>query len=379
MSEGEKKGFDTDKYLEAQQKAFDQALTRDSGDSMFIEFGGKPFFDRHAERVLPGYDAECKAEILKQVVKMADVVMVVNALDVLQRPDGRTLRGRIRGDTNLMYDAETLRLIEDASNRNIPITKVVMAVTPSAMSTENRKLIDGFRMELERHGVRLLTHNLIEGYPDPKMFDDGANPFAGNEQASEPGGNLVAISPGGGSGKFGMILSEMYGALARGETPSFVKFETFPIYQLDADHALNMAFEAATADLKNKVLSILSRGEEPRTSYDKDIQNFIVLSKMFEVFGKTESISHMSDAVDMGINRIIDGITDMEIIVKACHAEICNRILRYKGEQASGIETMETVALAEQVLGRFERLYQIQVPRASDMPPSESPPTKEGK
>lgn len=356
-------GFDPKRYLDKQQQEFAAALTKDSEKPAFLEFGGKPFFDHHAERVMPGYDAECKAEILQWTVTLADVVMVVNSLDILVQPDGRKPKGRIRGDSGLMYDKETTRLIDEAHKRQIPINKVVLAVTPREMSSENKRRIDKFRRDLEGRSVKLLTHFGIEGYPHENIFERDKNVFEDNDLVRVGAGNLVAISPGGGSGKFGVLLSEMYNALLEGQTPNYVKFETFPIYQLDAEHALNLAFEAATADLGDKVLDIRSRGERVvdiyRTSYDKDVQNFALLSKMFEIFGKKDELLHMKDAVDIGINRVIDGIVDMEVVIAACRREIERRILRYQKEMASGIEEIKTVEIAQSVLGRFDEIYKI--------------------
>jgi uncharacterized protein (UPF0371 family) len=369
------KAFNTKAYLEKQQQAFQEALTRDPEKPVFIEFGGKPFSDHHAERVLPGYDAECKAEILRETVKVAEVVMVVNALDILRRPDGRTLRGRMRGDTNLFYDNETLRLLQDAHNRNIPIQKVVMSVTPSSMSSDNQKRVDRFRESLKLMDVSLLLHNKIENYPDTSIFESEKNPFDSNDTVITPGKNLVVVSPGGGSGKFSVLLSEMYNALLHGEVPDYVKFETFPIYQLDAAHALNLAFEAATVDLKNKVINIDPRDGQTRTSYDKDLQNYELLVKMFAIMGQTDQVAHLQDAVDMGINQIVHGINDMDKIVKASHKEVMARILRYEAEVATGIESLETVRAAKDILGKFEMVYQIKTrPPISSKKASEKRP-----
>ena len=169
-----KEGFDTRKYLEEQTKKFQDALDNKKDNPAFLEFGGKPFEDRHAERVMPGYDRECKAEILRETVKLADVVMVVNSLDILQQPDGRKPKGRIRGDSGLIYDEETIRLIGDAHKHQIPIDKVVMAVTPREMTSGNKRRIDKFRHDLEKMSVKLLTHFLIEGYPNPNILDNTA-------------------------------------------------------------------------------------------------------------------------------------------------------------------------------------------------------------
>jgi uncharacterized protein (UPF0371 family) len=349
--------FDNKKYLKAQQDAFESALSRDEQKPVFMEFGGKPFGDNHAERVLPGYERDSKAEILRETTKLAEVVMVVNALDILQQPDGRTLRGRIRGDTGLMYDQETVRLLGEAHDRDIPIKKVVMAVTPRDLSLENQRHIDTFSAQLKRMGTDLLIHSKVEGYPDTSKVD--IHLLKENDAAWSGKGNLVAISPGGGSGKFGMLLSEMYTVLAAGGTPDYVKFETFPIFRLDAEHALNLAFEAATADLKNRAVNLEAREGEVRTTYDKDVENFALLKKLFETFGKKDDLLHIADPVDMGVNRIVDGIVDMEKVVAACHSEIIQRIQRYKREVGEGIERVSTLQTAEEILGRFEQIYGI--------------------
>lgn len=356
-----KEGFQAKKYLESQAEKFTQALDRKDGQPAFLEFGGKPFTDHHAERVMPGYDAECKAEILRETVKLADVVMVVNALDILVQPDGRKPHGRIRGDSGLMYDRETVRLVDGAHNRQIPIDKVVLAVTPEDMTSDNKRRIDEFRLDLEKLSVKLLIHRQVPRYPSADIFKDGKNPFKHNDLVRVNGGSLVVVSPGGGSGKFGVLLSEMYNALIVDQTPHYVKFETFPIYQLDAKHALNLAFEAATADLGNKVLDIRSKQErwsgDFRTSYDKDVENFILLQEMFKIFGKSDELTHMNDAVDMGINRVVDGITDMDVVIEACRREIVARIARYDAEVDKGIEEMKTADIARDVLGQFDAVY----------------------
>ena len=355
-----KQGFNSPKYLESQTEKFYEALTSKPNKPAFLEFGGKPFDDRHAERVMPGYEADCKAEILREVVKLADVVMVVNSLDILSQPDGRKPKGRIRGDSGLIYDRETIRLIEEAHKKQIPIDKVVLAVTPREMTSGNKRRIDKFREDLHKINVNLLTNFGIEKYPNVEIFTEGNNPFEKNDPVRVDDGNLVVISPGGGSGKFGVLLSEMYRSLTSGQTPNYVKFETFPIYQLETTHALNLAFEAATADLDNHVLDVRTKGQKKfRTSYDKDIENFILLKKLFKLFGKNEELSDTKDAVDMGINRIVDGIADMDLVVESCRQEIIARILRYEGEVDQGIEKIETVDIARKVLGKFNEIYQI--------------------
>jgi len=253
-------------------------------------------------------------------------------------------------------------LIEDAHKKQIPIDKVVLAVMPKEMTSENKRRIDKFRDDLRKISVNLLIHFSVDNYPSTKIFENNKNPFQKNDDVRVDDGNLVVISPGGGSGKFGVLLSEMYRSLAKGEIPNYVKFETFPIYQLDASHALNLAFEAATADLGNKVIDIRNKKQAKfRTSYDKDIENFALLTKLFEIFSKTKELSKKRDAVDMGINRVIDGIIDLDSIIDACYKEIKTRILRYEIEVEEGIEEVKTVEITREILGKFDKIYQIRI------------------
>ena len=151
--------------------------------------------------------------------------------------------------------------------------------------------------------------------------------------------------------------------------PAFLEFGGKPFenklqnlyHGYEADHALNLAFEAATADLGNKVLDIRENRDNKnfRTSYDKDVQNFALLKRMFEIFGKEKEVEHIRDAVDMGINRIVDGIIDMNAVIEACGIEIRPRILRYESELSESMEELKTVEMAREVLGRFEKIYQV--------------------
>jgi uncharacterized protein (UPF0371 family) len=179
--------------------------------------------------------------------------------------------------------------------------------------------------------------------------------FGHNDVLAEPGRHLVVFSPGGGSGKFGVILSELYHALQRGEVPNFLKFETFPVFRLPEDHPLNLAFEAATADLRNQVIEVAAGV----TTYDKDIENFRLLKRLFEMFRAApwHPISGMIHPTDMGVNVVEQAITNTGRVVEACGAEIARRYMRYMLELAEGDESKDTVDRARLILQKFIGQY----------------------
>ncbi len=346
-------GFSNQLYLEAQTKAFKDKLSYNKGP-IFIEFGGKPFDDHHAARVLPGYDPDIKASILKAINPSVRIIMVVNAKDILHPPFGRTTRGRIRGDSGLRYDLETIRLVKRARDLGFNISQVVLSVTPMTLDAEAKKKIFDFQAILQDLGINLHLHYEYPTYQNESFFENNPAPFSENDQIAKPKENILVFSPGGGSGKFGVILSEMYKSLKRGENPFFIKFETFPVFNLPSDHALNLSFEAATADLGNKVICLGTR----HSNYDKDIANFKHLQQMFSLFPHIDNpINKMKTPIDMGINQIDKGIVSHNHIVRACREEITRRVKRYQDEVASGDEKRETLDKTIQVLEKFNDLY----------------------
>jgi uncharacterized protein (UPF0371 family) len=348
-------GFDSALYTDV-QVGYIRSRIRDSpAGPTYLEFGGKPFGDFHASRVLPGYEANCKAEILNRIGVTAKVVMVVNVRDVLPAPAGRYPHGRIRGDSSLRYSDETVRLVLESRQFNIPIDCVVLSVMPAELRADDAGLIAQFESKLRWHGIPLRRHYAVPDYPDPAVMARAAEVFGRNDVLAEPGRHLVVFSPGGGSGKFGVILSELYHSLSRGERPNFLKFETFPVFRLPQDHALNLAFEAATADLDNKVVG-LAQGV---TTYDKDIENFRLLRELYEMFGvgSDHPVSGMVHPTDMGVNVVDRAITNMGRVAEACGAEIARRYTRYVLELAEGDEYKSTVDRVREILRTFATKY----------------------
>ena len=286
--------------------------------------------------------------------------MVVNAKDILLPEYGRTLKGRVRGDTQLPYDSETVRLIRRARELDLDVNDVVVAVSPRNPTDRDKRILNSFHETLFQEGVKAHTHYEIPGYPDISIIDQAEEVFGHNDVVEQAGNNLIAFSPGGGSGKFGVLLSELYHALKRGQNPNFLKFETFPIFTLEPAHALNLAFEAATADLQNRVIALCSDPQNIVSSYDKDIENYELLKMIFEhhrLPGNGNSIDTMTNPTNMSVNRIIDGIIDEQVIIEACRREIERRISRYTQEVEREFEKQSTLDRTLDIMKTFREKY----------------------
>jgi uncharacterized protein (UPF0371 family) len=336
--------FCNDLYYEEQMTEFNSRIIQgqEYGGGLIIEFGGKPFGDHHASRVLPGYDPDIQASILRSLQHNCDTenVMVVNARDILPEPYGRTPKGRIRGDSKLRYDHETVRMIIEAEDvHDITIENVALAVTPNESSSNqvNNTVHDFKKLVKNSCGLEVVAFPELSGYPDPSRLD--VSNLAPNNLLHKPGRTTVLMSPGGGSGKFGVAFSELFSSSLTTKVPAFAKFETFPVFNLPPNHPLNLAFEAATADLGNRVFSY----NDGRTNYDKDDQNFKLLDWLADTFPDKASHLDVESPFEFSVNVIEKGILNPHVIHLACLKEIERRIDRYTEERNSGDERQETI------------------------------------
>lgn len=348
-------GFDNQVYLDAQLGAFQERIQEMSDAPLVVEFGGKPFGDHHASRVFPGYHPDTKAMIIRGLQEQhhSKIAMVVNARDILYPPEGRTLNGRIRGDSGLRYEDETIRMIKESEDAHgFEVEGVVLAVTPRAAAERSNGHIESFADKLlAATGKELQVCYEIAGYPDIDCIEGGNlnQVFAANDTIAEPGRNLVLLSPGGGSGKFGVALSEIYKKLAAGEPVGFAKFETFPIFNLSTDHPLNLAFAAATADLGNELVD-MGNGQ---TNYDKDCENFDLLAALAARLPDASGyIKRMESQFDFSVNVIETGITDHDLVKFAAWKEVVRRLERYRTECLAGDEKLTTVERTANIAGR---------------------------
>ena len=303
-------GFDNEKYLKIQPEHIKERIAQ-FGDKLYMEFGGKLFDDYHASRVLPGFEPDSKLRMLMQLRDYAEIVIVISARDIE--------KNKVRSDLDITYDNDVLRLRDEFMNRGLMVSSVVITHfngQASARAYQNR---------LERLGIKVHFHYLIEGYPTNVELICSEDGFGKDDYVETTRPLVVITAPGPGSGKMAVCLSQLYQENKRGIKAGYAKFETFPIWNLPLKHPLNVAYEAATADL-NDVNMLdpfhLDAYGKTTVNYNRDIEIFPVLNAIFEgIFGENPYKS----PTDMGVNMIGFCISDDEVCCEASKAEIIRR------------------------------------------------------
>ncbi len=333
---GDRIGFDNAKYLKEQTQAIRERV-ENSGNKLYLEFGGKLVFDYHASRVLPGFDPNVKMRLLQQLSDEADIILCIFAGDIERK--------KVRADFGITYDADALKLIDDLREWGVGVTAVVITRYTGQPSAK------AFKARLERRGVRVYTHSAIPGYPadvDLIASDEGygSNPYI---ETSSP--LVVVTAPGPGSGKLATCLSQVYHEYRRGTPAGYAKFETFPIWNLPLHHPVNVAYEAATADLQDFNLIDpfhLDTYGETAINYNRDVAAFPVLKCILERV--TGQASMYQSPTDMGVNRAGFGIVDDEVVRDAASQEVIRRYFRYRCEYAMGLSDKVAADRAEAVM-----------------------------
>ncbi|MCR5791427.1 MAG: DUF1846 domain-containing protein [Lachnospiraceae bacterium] len=307
---GKKPGFDNQKYLTMQSEHIRERI-RKFGNKLYLEFGGKLFDDYHASRVLPGFEPDSKLRMLMQLSEQAEIVIVINAGDIE--------KNKIRGDLGITYDEDVKRLMREFESRGLYVGSVVMT------HYTGQGAADVFRAKMEKRGVKVYQHYLIEGYPSniPLIVSDEG--FGRNDYIETSRPLVVVTAPGPGSGKMATCLSQLYHENKRGIKAGYAKFETFPVWNIPLKHPINLAYEAATADL-NDVNMIdpfhLDAYGETTVNYNRDIEIFPVLNAIFEgIYGECPYKS----PTDMGVNMAGNCIIDDDVVCEASKQEIIRR------------------------------------------------------
>ena len=324
-------GFDNDKYL-AMQSAHIRERIAQFDNKLYLEFGGKLFDDYHASRVLPGFQPDSKLQMLLQLKDQAEVVIVISAEDIVAN--------KMRGDYGITYDVDVLRLIDAFQGVGLFVGSV--CVTKFTDAPE----VTAFEQKLNRLGIRTFRHYKIPGYPNDVnhiVSDDG---YGKNDYIETERPLVVITAPGPGSGKMAVCLSQLYHEYKRGVKAGYAKFETFPIWNLPLKHPVNLAYEAATADL-NDVNMIdpfhLEAYGKTTVNYNRDVEIFPVVNAMFELIaGK----SPYRSPTDMGVNMAGNCIIDDEVCREASLNEIVRRYFKCLCDQkASGVVKQERFKL----------------------------------
>lgn len=323
-----RKAFDNDKYLELQSR---EILDRVShfGDKLYLEFGGKLFDDFHASRVLPGFLPDAKLKMLLTLKDKVEVVIVINSKDIQ--------KNKIRSDLNINYESEVLRLIDAFRASGLYVGSVCITQYESVAQ------VDAFKKKLHNLGIKTFLHYEIAGYPHDIQNIISENGFGKNEFIETERPIVVVTAPGPGSGKMATCLSQLYHENLRGVKAGYAKYETFPIWSIPLKHPVNLAYEAATADL-NDVNMIdpyhLEAYQRLAVNYNRDVEIFPVLKAMFEaIYG----VSPYKSPTDMGVNMAGYAICDEEAAHQASKDEIIRRYLHSLVDLRNGKITQEAV------------------------------------
>lgn len=328
-----KVGFDNDKYLAEQTAAIRERVKRFE-NKLYLEFGGKILFDFHAARVLPGFDPNVKMHLLQKLRENAEVILCIFAGDIEKK--------KMRADFGITYDTDALKLIDDLGEWGVRVCAVVItrfANQPSAIAFKNR---------LEHRGVRVYTHRITKGYPTEVDTIVSPEGYGANEYIETTKPIIVVTGPGPGSGKLATCLSQVYHDHQRGIKSGYAKFETFPIWNLPLKHEVNVAYEAATAELRdvNQIDHFHLEAYNERTvNYNRDLDAFPLLRRIIEKI--TGEPSFYKSPTDMGVNRAGFGIVDDKVVREASKQEIIRRYFRYACEHAMGLVDQESVQRIE--------------------------------
>jgi len=330
-------GFDNEKYIALQSEHIRQRIEQ-FGGKLYLEFGGKLFDDYHASRVLPGFRPDSKINMLLQLKEQVEVLIVISAHDIQ--------KNKMRGDLGITYDVDVLRLIDVFRSIGLFVGSVVIT------HYQGQSGADAFKKRLEDLGVKVYRHYYIEGYPSnvPHIVSDDG--FGRNEYVETQRSLVVVTAPGPGSGKMAVCLSQLYHDYKRGIRAGYAKFETFPIWNLPLKHPVNLAYEAATADL-NDVNMIdpfhLEAYGVTAVNYNRDVEVFPVLNAIFErIEGKSPYLS----PTDMGVNMAGNCIIDDQAVSDAANQEILRRYYAARCRQRQGKDGGEEAYKLELLLNK---------------------------
>jgi uncharacterized protein (UPF0371 family) len=332
-------GFNNELYLKEQSAAIIDR-TKEFDNKLYLEFGGKLLFDYHASRVLPGFDPNVKMKLLQKLKDKADIILCIFAGDIERK--------KVRADFGITYDTDALKLIDDLNDWGICITAVVIT------RFEDQPAAKVFKNKLEHRNIKVSVHRYTKGYPtdvDLIVSDEG---YGANDYIKTDKQLVVVTGPGPGSGKLATCLSQLYHEHKRGIHASYAKFETFPIWNIPLKHPVNIAYEAATADIQDYNLIDpfhLEAYQETATNYNRDVEVFPVLRRILEKISGEKSI--YKSPTDMGVNKAGFAITDDAAVQEAARQELIRRYLRYSCEYVMGFIDRDTIQRVELLMSEL--------------------------
>lgn len=332
----ENRGFDSEKYIKEQASAILERVEM-FNNKLYLEFGGKLLFDYHASRVLPGFDPNVKMRLLAQLKDKADILLCIYAGDIERK--------KVRADFGITYDVDALKLIDDLRGWGLGVLGVVIT------RFDDQPAAQIFKNRLERRNIKVYTHRFTKGYPKDVELIVSDEGYGANEYIPTEKPLVIVTGPGPGSGKLATSLSQLYHDYKRGIKAGYAKFETFPIWDLPLKHPVNIAYEAATADIGdfNLIDSFhLEAYGKSAVNYNRDVEVFPVLKCILEKVTGTEPI--YKSPTDMGVNRANSGIIDDKVVSWAAGQEVIRRYFRYSCEYAMGFMDKDTIQRVEVLL-----------------------------
>ena len=317
-------GFDTEKYLDAQIK---RILDRVSlFDTLYLEFGGKLRYDYHASRVLPGFDANTKVQMLRRLGNKIEIIHCISAKDI----EGR----KIRRDFGLAYDDQTLKDINDLREVGLDVSAVVIN------RFNNELTANKFKQKLQNRRIRVFIHHELPNYLKDLEFVVSEKGYGKQDRVDTKKRIVVVTAPGPGSGKFSFCMAQVYNDRKRGVKSGFAKFETFPVWNLSLNHPVNIAYEAATADIGDyNIVDPFHKKAYGITAinYSRDVENFAIMEKIIDkIVDKDDPMAKCKSPTDMGVNMVKEGIIDDDVVREASKEEIVRRYFRYHREFVEG-------------------------------------------
>lgn len=329
-------GFDSEKYLDEQSQYIMERVNH--YDKLYLEFGGKLIGDYHASRVLPGFDADGKIKLLYRLREQAEIIICIYAGDIESN--------KVRGDYGITYDQDLLKLIDDLRHWDLSVNSVVITRFTGQSPAQQLKT------KLERRGIKVYTHGHTQGYPmdiDTIVSEEG---YGQNEYIKTTKPLVVVTAPGANSGKLATCLNQLYHEVQHGRSAGYAKFETFPVWNLPLDHPVNIAYEAATADLEdvNMIDTFhLQHYGETTVNYNRDIEAFPLLRRILTRINGGAEIEYHSPT-DMGVNRVGFAITDQKVVEDAAKQEIIRRYFESQTAYKKGTATLATAQRSKLIM-----------------------------
>ena len=332
-------GFNNEKYIELQSEKILERINK-SGDKLYLEFGGKLFDDYHAERVLPGFKYNTKIELLQTLKDKSEIILCISTKDIE--------KNKIRADHGITYSKDILRLIDEFRKLKLNVNSVVITQYQKEVSAQI------FKERLENAGIKAYVHSYIEGYPTDTELLLSDLGYGANEYITTTKPLVVVTAPGPGSGKLATCMSQLYHEHKRGISVQYAKFETFPVWNLPLKHPVNVAYEAATADLEDVNMIDpfhLEAYDKISVNYNRDIEVFPVVKNMLE---KITGKSVYKSPTDMGVNMVGFCIDNDEVVCDAAKQEVIRRYYKAICDNKKGIVSEKAVQRLQLLMNDLE-------------------------